>query len=320
MRLFLYVSVFLFALNSYAAIFGSDDRKSVFANSANYKYGQSTAVAVLSSLIEPDPQEKGTYKIATSALSDLICKNERFSNMPSLDYACSGFLVAPDLIVTAGHCMVNVGISQNESELYCEAYSWLFDFKTDPQGRVQTEKIPAENHYRCKKIVFAVNEEKAPFRDFALVQLDRPVVGRLPLTINSTNVKLQQSVHMIGYPMGIPMTYTGNAHVVYNDVSSESFFTNLDAFDGNSGSAVFNNNNEVIGILIAGTPATSFVKDIKTQNMCHRYNKCNNEGRNCTEGDGEWMEIPGVFDAAASAVQKIAPIVELMNGLETSTK
>lgn len=320
-RLLFIFSLFHFNL-CHAAIFGNDDRFSMHSGSPNYNLGQATAVGVLSSLIESSSgDDLNTFEIFPDSLTDVMCKTEKFHNMPSLAYACSGFLIAPDILVTAGHCMVNKGVTENEEGMYCEVYTWLFGYEVDQKGQVNLAKIPYENQYRCKKIIYAVLDEKSPYRDYALVQLDRPVVGREPLKMSAQALKLNDPVKMIGYPMGIPMTYSGNAQVVLNKEAESTFFTDLDAFDGNSGSAVFNTKNEVVGILVAGSPMTSFVSTGSGTNACHVYNKCDQQGLYCTENDTQSKTSSASrAERAVSEVQKIEPLLELVKKHQEKNK
>jgi V8-like Glu-specific endopeptidase len=299
----------LLASPSHAAIFGVDDRIAISPATPAYDLARSTAIAVLSgNQTETSP---GKLALDTGSTQDLVCAEERFSKEPYLSWACSGFLVAPDLIATAGHCMVNTGESRHETETYCEAFSWLFDYHQDKNGKVQISDIPADKLYGCKQVVYAIKEEKAPYRDFALVQLDRPVTGRTPLKISSSPASEGDPLTMIGYPFGTPAKLSRNAKVLLNDRARESFITNLDAFEGNSGSAVFNSANEVVGILIGGTPSLSFVD---TKNSCQRYNHCLSDGTGCSLPDKDTSFFPG-FQRVGSEVQRIAPILELMKTL-----
>jgi V8-like Glu-specific endopeptidase len=302
----------LSASSAHAAIFGSDDRAPLLASSPKAELGRATAVAVLSANIEPDEAAPGTYKIEVDNLSGLLCKGERFAADQSMSYACSGFLVAPDLIATAGHCMVNVGESINEPGMYCEAFGWLFDYQQGDSGVARTRGIPAENFYKCKKIIYAVRDEAAPFRDYALVQLERPVVGRTPLKLADPAKKVSGLLHMIGYPLGTPMKLTSNGMVTHDDPARQSLVTNLDAFEGNSGSAVFNAQNEVLGILVGGNPSQAYFA--RSGESCSRYNHCDLLGKSCEKSDGEKLNFPG-FDQFGSEVQRIAPILELMKKL-----
>lgn len=62
---------------------------------------------------------------------------------------------------------------------------------------------------------------------------------------------------MLGYPSGLPLKATVNVSITSFD-NSGGFYTSLDAFQGNSGSPVFDlNTPQVIGVLVSG--AADFV-------------------------------------------------------------
>lgn len=297
---------------SQAAIFGIDDRFSILPTHSQNTLARATAVGVLSSMIEPTEGDPSTYILTTSKLSDMLCTNQKFYKMPSVDYACSGFLIAPDILVTAGHCSVNVGETKNETEMYCDAYGWLFDYQLQTNGQVQTEKIPADRYYKCKEIIYAINDTKNDITyDYAVIRLDRPVVGRTPLTVSDMNSTIGERVSMIGYPMGAPVTYAQNAKITALNPIGDSFITNLDAFDGNSGSAVLNSKNEVIGLLIAGTPESFISTTAAGGGVCYKYNTCDMNGKNCTSDEGILDSIIPI----GSEVQSIAPVRELLQSI-----
>lgn len=289
----------LFSQTSNGAIFGADDRA--------YTHGTSTAIAILNTMYEPS--SPGNLKIAADNVGKYICPTERFSNDPSLAYACTGFLVAPDLIATAGHCMVNTGESRNETETYCQAYSWLFDFDSDGSDGPRLSDFPAEKLYHCKQVVYAINEEQAPFRDFALVQLDRPVTDRSPYTLDTSLIAVGSSLTMIGYPLGTPAKLSRTAKVLRNNLENQILLTNLDAFEGNSGSPVFNAKGAVIGILVGGMPSTALYKP--QGRSCEIYNVCNENGENCARPETNISSFPN-FQGIGSEVQRINPLAEVI--------
>lgn len=293
---------FLLTVASHAAIFGVDDRVSIKRGSLGAELARSTAVAVLSSNVE---DSRGShFRLLTDKMSDLLCPSQRFSSQPSLSYACSGFLVGPNLIATAGHCMVNTGESRNETETYCKAFSWLFDYTED----LDPARVPKSNLYKCKRVIYAVKDEKAPFRDFALVELDRPVKGRSALRLSEATIAPSDRLTMIGHPLGLPAKLSRNARTLVNNKHRGSFLTNLDAFEGNSGSAVFNQRNEVVGILVGGTPSLSTF----TSGRCEVYNKCTETGKSCLLPDKDpTRTFPG-YQGVGSEVQRIAPIRDLL--------
>ena len=291
-----------------AAVFGVDDRVAVSERSAAFPLARATAVAVLSGLYESSGQD--TIKILTDDFSGYICPRERFSRDPSLSYACTGFLIAPDLIVTAGHCMVNVGEERNETETYCQAYAWLFDYYRPANGEVEINQIPSKNLYRCKQVIYAINEEKQPGRDFAIVQLERPVLDRAPLELAPQSSPLRGDLKMIGYPLGTPAKLAKGGRVLVDDASKQQFTTTLDAFEGNSGSPVLNSRNQVVGILVSGEPIDSFVKD--EVNKCEIYNRCRENGLNCLSQKGQ---AAADLLKTGSDVQRMAPVLAMLKEL-----
>lgn len=260
-----------------ADIFGKDDRREPRFGTIEHKLSKSVAVGILTSLVENN-KVRG-FDIWTDELSDFMCKDERFSDQPSLAYACTGFLVGPDLLMTAGHCSTNYQEVFDSSEGYCEAYAWLFDYVKSGNGKVRTQRISTDKLYKCKRIVYAVSDQEKSGNDFALIQLDRPVRGRGYLKLASKKAKVGESVKMIGAPMGMPLKFTDNAKVKKNSEDEPTFLTDLDAFQGNSGSPVLNRRNEVLGVLVSGSPNDVTYKDEKLQ--CDRYNFCDQDGKNC---------------------------------------
>ncbi len=200
--------------------------------------------------------------------------------------------------------MVNTGEVHDEPHGYCEVYSWLFDFRRHGLG-TQVTGLSASRLYSCKRIVVAFNESVPPYRDFALVQLDRSVLDRQTLKIAARAVEKGDSVRMIGYPLGGPQKSAGPARVTYNEPTRGSFVTNLDALDGNSGSPVFNAHHEVVGILIAGTPSAGLVQDGKRS--CSHYNQCKEDGSGCHMPDAKDF-VPQGFQSTGSEVERISEI------------
>ncbi|HXH76169.1 MAG TPA: trypsin-like peptidase domain-containing protein [Bacteriovoracaceae bacterium] len=189
-----------------------------------------------------------------------FCPGERFVDQPNPGM-CSGFLIAPDLIVTAGHCA--------EVPKACEGYKWVFDFKVDEDGSAGLGVNP-DNIYSCKKIITkSLNMELAT--DFAIIQLDRKVIGREPLEIRYTgSVGSEAAIVVIGNPSGLPLKVTEGAKVRTN-THSMYFTANLDTFQGNSGSAVFDAETNIVeGILVRGEEDFTF----NAPKMCLEANKC----------------------------------------------
>lgn len=190
-----------------------------------------------------------------------FCEGERFVDQPNPSM-CSGFLIAPDLIVTAGHCAA--------LPTFCTEYRWVFGFETDLDSNLAGRNINVEDIYSCKKVIS--NYLSLPLGlDYAVVQLDRKVVGRTPLEIeNEKRIESNTSVFVIGSPSGLPLKVASGAKV--RDNTHPFYFNaNLDTFQGNSGSAVFNAETGVVeGIIVRGEE--DFVPN--HEKKCVQANRC----------------------------------------------
>ena len=217
------------------------------------------------------------YKLATIGFGDALnlCPGEQFREQP-IGAFCSGTLVGEDIIMTAGHCITD--------ETKCADTKFVFGFNIDAEGGKARTSVESKDVYGCKKIIkrdldkeypgifgFALNIIKALLNkagpDYALVQLDRKVTDRAPLEINrKRNLKEGAPIFVIGHPVGLPVKIAGDAKV--RDKGHRAWFsTDLDTFGGNSGSAVFNANTNLIeGILVrGGTDFVSSPAGCKTQ-------------------------------------------------------
>jgi len=243
-------------------IYGEDNRKDVFesTDSALVELSKSTAAMISSERLK---SINGDVVISAQTLESRgICAKERFSKQISAAN-CSGFLVAPNILVTAGHCI--------KSEYDCATYKWVFDFKVDhsDQGEVQ---VPKTSIYSCKKIISRSLDQMSK-DDYAVIELDKKVLDRRPLAFRkSGKITKGTSLAVIGHPTGLPTKIADGAKV--RSLSTKFFVANLDTYGGNSGSAVFNTQtSEVEGILVRGE--NDYIPD--SQLGCQVSNVCANE-------------------------------------------
>lgn len=223
-------------------IYGEDNRKDVFESTDSALVELSKSTAAMISMDNLKSLTNGDIQIMAGTLESRgICEKERFSQQISAAN-CSGFLVAPNVLVTAGHCI--------KSEADCASYKWVFDFKVDhaDQGAVNVSKSDV---YSCKKIISRTLDQISK-DDYAVIELDRKAEDRRPLTFRKKGkITKGAAIAVIGHPTGLPTKIADGANV--RSLSTKFFVANLDTYGGNSGSAVFNTKTgEVEGILVRG--------------------------------------------------------------------
>lgn len=284
-------------------IYGEDNRTEVYEASAqNQLLARSTATMISKSEMTRDPARPGVVQFTQTTLKDWLdsssakakskemqkaaaagisfCAGTRFVDQPNPGM-CSGFLIAPDLIVTAGHCV--------DVENFCDEYRWVFGFEVNETTGQAGVDVPEENIYKCKKVVSSALVGILGL-DHGVIQLDRVVKDREPLEIaGRSQVADKQALVVIGAPSGLPTKVAAGANVRSNG-HPNYFVANLDTFQGNSGSAVFNAETGVVeGILVRGED--DYVPNF--QKMCVEANVC--DGNGCRGEDVSRMtSIPEV--------------------------
>ena len=251
-------------------IYGDDDRLDEYeVNDANILAAGDSTVALLSlsDLIDngdrtfslPSETYAEWYELADPiGTGNPLCSDEPFCDQPNPAW-CSGFLVAPDIIATTGHCACPDD---------CLEMAIVFGFvMLDANTPVLT--IDESQIYYCSEVI----ARQIGDPDWALIRLDREVTGHSPLGVRSEGAVADGSgLIVIGYPIGLPRKYDAGATVRENTVSGY-FQANSDTYGGSSGSAVLNADSlEVEGILYGGNP--DFVED----GDCDRSNVCPNTG------------------------------------------
>ncbi len=199
-----------------------------------------------------------------------ICSNERFIDQLTLGF-CSGVMVGPDLIATAGHCLTNHSDCQNTT--------FVFGYKMlDANTPVIT--FPEDDVYYGVEIVAHSEDESGIWTDdWAIIRVDRTIVGHEPTPIRRTGVVEEgDPVVTIGHPTGLPTKIEPGGIVVdAREGLLDFFLSNSDTFGGNSGSGVWSGDGsrrELIGILVRGE------LDFETDsiNSCDRAIRCPDSG------------------------------------------
>jgi V8-like Glu-specific endopeptidase len=213
--------------------------------------------------LSQDP-ETGDYTVQGKIYGQdyQLCPEQRFWSQTKASY-CSGALVTPNLVLTAGHC-----ISIED----CKDTKILFDFRMD-DTQERLAPLKQDQVYQCKRIAARALDGK---RDWALVELDRPVENREPIPLVQNHApQYKESLFVVGHPHGLPQKIAGDG-IVRDRPSRDWFPTNLDTVSGNSGSPVFNaQSGEIIGVHVRGDPSR-FTYDSKRK--CSKLRVCPKNG------------------------------------------
>lgn len=241
------------------SIYGKDDRELITKKTDARILELSKSIALI---VPVDVLNIGMFKttIKAASLQETMnmCVSEHFVTKPAVS-GCTGFLVAPNIMATAGHCFVD------ESD--CATKKIIFDVNSKEQSR-KGYSVNSNNVYSCARIISTMYDmNRLDEHDYALIELDRTPKRRAALKLNmSKKIENSANVFMVGHPFGMPLMLSREAALINNN-GTYQFTAGLDSFEGNSGSPVFNSKTmEVEGILVNGQE--DLVYD--PENECYR--------------------------------------------------
>jgi hypothetical protein len=230
-----------------ALIFGTDDRTEAFAATDPSLLAALDATVVMVDRDDLRSLGSGVRVEDSGTLGSRygVCSAEPFSTQPVAGI-CSGVLVGDDLIATAGHCI---------SDTTCSDRSFVFGYRMEDATTVR-DVVDDDDVYDCVEILGRANTLAD---DWALVRVDRAVVGHTPAVVRAAGILPDDAtLTMIGHPAGLPVKIVSD--VAVDDNHAPLWFSApLDAFGGNSGSPAFNAATwEVEGIVVRN-PAEDWV-------------------------------------------------------------
>ena len=265
------------------AVYMTDNRFDVYmAEGAIQQAARATAALILKSKLK----KEGDYYIANHppTLKEVgWCASEAFSKQPILA-SCSAFMVAKDILVTAGHCF------RGADGAPIHDYYVVFGYEMQSNQRAKL-RFPAKDVYLINK---EIEVKKTVVQDSAVVQLNRAVNDRQIFKFKAGEIAKGTKLTLFGYPSGLPLKIANGGKVLENQMSKTVFASNVDAFHGNSGSPVLNSAGlkqnpprfMVEGILVSGSD--DYSKTDLNRQGCARSIPCQaihinyNRGGRCT--------------------------------------
>jgi hypothetical protein len=175
-----------------------------------------------------------------------LCPGVRFAEQPAFA-RCSGVLVQPDLMLTAGHCVDRVP---------CGVMEVIRGFHYQADGSLPGPD--ALEIFRCRQVL-AMRVDPPSLRrqhDYAWIRLDRPAASIAPVVVAEIDpARLAgRRVTTIGHPGGIPAKAAQGSVFGGGDQEGDFFVSSLDSFQGNSGSPVFGADARLLGVVARGDP------------------------------------------------------------------
>lgn len=216
------------------------------------------------------------------AHGDLMCDSSL--NSQRTGARCSSFLVGPDVIATAAHCLddsKNEGLSPIE---VCNKNRIIFDFDESRflNDHSNNGRISESDIFKCEKIIdYKLDDD----HDYALIKLDRVVEGRQALKmLDPVDLSYGSEISTIGFPQGIVMRASTEGKYYELSTNKNWLNTQLDTFSGNSGGPIIDIlTNMVVGIHTHGEEGAL---ELNKSKGCFEYSKRCLDPRDCNTSAG----------------------------------
>ena len=223
-------------------IYGVDDRQDLFQVTDPALLEDADCVVSIFGANAITDNGNGTSTLTTQNFGTEfnLCQGESFRDQP-IGAFCSGFLVGPDIVATAGHCVDANNVTNAR---------FVFGFRMTNATTAQTTIDNGQIYSGAALLGRQLVQSGA---DWALVRLEREVTDHTIADVRRIwRIPDNEAIHVIGHPVGLPIKVAGGANV--RDNTPAAFFVaNLDTYGGNSGSPVFNAaTHQVEGILVRG--------------------------------------------------------------------
>lgn len=222
--------------NGQSLIYGADDRVEASPSLAN-----GAIVALIRRSALPYLGDAGSE--ASFGAVHGLCPGERFERQPALA-ECTGVLIAPDLVVTAAHCLDQVAS--------CRDYVYVRNYYLEADAGVPALDglEPLECNAPLIRVDTSILDEQD--LDFAVLELAEPARAFQTPAQRRGLPRLGEAVLSIGTSGGLPVKATSGVVSSVRSEAGDYFEFTGDLFVGGSGSGVFDGAGALLGIHVRG--------------------------------------------------------------------
>lgn len=204
-------------------IFGVDSRQDYPDFDQREQRSADSVVAIISANFV-DFGNLATKRLKTrfEEAGEILCPDEPFREQPTATgLVGTGFLVRPNIIATSSHF---------DSATLVSELAFVFGYRKNEAG-IMVTSFSFNDIYRGVSVIDRGE-------GWALVRLDRNVVGHSVVRLRTEGtVSNDRRLYVIGHPLGLPLKRAKGEIITNNQ--GPFFETDLDAYEGNSGSPVF---------------------------------------------------------------------------------
>lgn len=265
---------------------GASTEEVIWNNSLLEHYSLSAAQKTLANstaavMFKSDVQGCNGSFCTINTVNGRMCAGQRFASQAAIPANCTGFIVGPRHIATAGHCFAADALGS------CSAASVVFRWRKDSAGTNPNPAILLEHIYDCSSIL---RDGTAEGEDWTVFEVDRNITSsaatpRGPLAFANGPTSLGTLVNIPSHFAGLATKWNSDVITDLPSASSPFIRAKVDLTGGSSGAPWIDASNKVVGVFSRGpTEITS-----PPANSCITEKNCFNPAGTCTQ----ILERPG---------------------------